>query len=54
MKLSDKISKWEKEKIISAFQAQAILEYERRAVRPHFFAATVLLGIFCIGLGIIA
>lgn len=54
MKLSDKISKWEKEKIISAFQAQAILEYERRAGRPHFFAATVLLGIFCIGLGIIA
>ena len=26
MKLSDKISKWEKEKIISAFQAQAILD----------------------------
>lgn len=25
-----------KEKIISAFQAQAILEYERRAGRPHF------------------
>ena len=54
MKLSDKISKWEKEKIISAFQAQAILEYERRAGRPHFFTATVLLSIFCIGLGIIA
>lgn len=36
MKLGDKISKWEKEKIISAFQAQAILEYERRAGRPHF------------------
>ena len=48
MKLSDRISKWEKEKIISAFQAQAIMEYEQRTGRPRFFAAVVLLSIFCI------
>ena len=54
MKLADKISHWEQAKIISAYQGQAILEYEKRIGHPKFFLSVVLLSIFSIGIGIIA
>ena len=54
MKLTDKIKAWEQAKIISAYQGQAILEYERRIGHPKFFLSVVMLSIFSISIGIIA
>lgn len=54
MKLADKISHWEEAKIISAYQGQAILEYEKRIGHPKFFLSVILLSVFSISIGVIA
>lgn len=54
MNLIKKLNSWQQENLISAYQQQAILDYEKRCGRPKFFISVILLSIFCIGLGLIA
>lgn len=54
MNLIKKLSRWQQENLISAYQQEAILDYEKRSGRPKFFISVILLSVFCIGLGLIA
>lgn len=54
MNITQKLILWEKEKLISPFQHQSIIDYEKRSGGSKFFLYAMLLSAFCIGLGLIA
>lgn len=54
MNLTKKITQWQQADLLSAAQAQAILDYENRSQKPVLMYSFLFLSAFCIGLGIIS
>lgn len=54
MNLDAKLSDWQKQKLITQSQKEAILEYENQVKKPLLFYSLLFLSSFCICIGIIA
>ena len=54
MNLDSKLTDWQKHNLISAYQKQAILDYEIQVKRPLLYYSLLFLSSFCISIGILS